>query len=52
METVDETLDETKALLVQVQGLLAELAEEIALVKEIPQLKKQLGEVHKAVTKK
>jgi hypothetical protein len=43
------TLDETKAVLAQVQRLLHELDEEMALVREIPELKKRLDEVHRAV---
>jgi uncharacterized coiled-coil DUF342 family protein len=49
-ETRDETSDETRALLAQAQGLLVELSEGTALVKEIPELKKKLDQVHEAVT--
>ena len=50
MVHVDETLANTRAVLVEVQSLLAELSEEIALVKEIPALKALLEEIHTAVT--
>jgi hypothetical protein len=43
------TLDETKAVLAQVQAILHELHEEMALVKEIPELKRKLEQVHEAV---
>ena len=46
---VDATLAETKRALGEVQGLLAELAEEIALVKQLPELKAMLEQVHAAV---
>ena len=49
MAAVDATLAETKRVLGEVQGLLAELAEEIALVKQLPELKAMLEQVHAAV---
>jgi len=35
---------------VEVQTLLAELAEEIALVKQLPEMKTMLEQIHAAVT--
>ena len=50
MVHVDETLANTRAVLVEVQSLLAELSEEIALVKEIPSLKALVEEIPAVVT--
>jgi hypothetical protein len=46
---VDTKLESVDEVLGQVRALLAELAEEIALVREIPQIKAQLDDIHAAV---
>jgi hypothetical protein len=46
---VESTLVEVKGTLGEGKNLLAELTEEIALIQEIPNLKKQLDEILTAV---
>ena len=50
LERVDGTLGDATAVLEQVRELLAELESELVLLREVPEMKAKIEEIHAAVT--